>query len=268
MSRTADRRRRQGPPPPVHVAYAVLIFLFCTMGFLPAQQASEKSCRFPCPEKLSYRIEWRLLAAGTATVEMSRGTPADWETSLHLESAGFITRLYKVLDTYKATSNDEFCAASSVLDAEEGKRHTVTRLTFENTRHKLDYDERDLLKNSTVRKELDIPPCTYEIAGALEALRAMSLQPGKWVTLPVTNGKKMAYTKIQAQAKESVNLAGRAYQTVRYEVFLFDDVLYKRKGRLLIWISDDGDRVPIQLRLQMGFPIGSVTVQLEKEQKT
>lgn len=249
-------------------AYAVLSFLFFTNGSAPAQQQFEKSSGFPYPEKLSYRIEWRLIAAGAATVEMSRGTPADWQTTLNLESAGLVTRLYKVLDTYRVTSNDKFCATSSVLDAQEGKRHTITHLSFENAHHKVDYDQRDLLKNSTVKKQLDIAPCTYEIAGALEALREMNLQPGKWATLPVTDGKKMAYAKIEAQARENVNIEGKTYQTIRHELFLFDNVLYKRKGRMLMWVSDDADRLPVQFRLQMGFPIGTVTVQLEKHQRT
>ncbi len=250
------------------VACAILILLYCTNGFAPAQQPLEKSSRFPYPEKLSYRIEWRMITAGAASVEMSHGTPADWQTTLNLESAGLVTRLYKVLDTYKVTSRDDFCATNSVLDAQEGKRHTITHLTFENTRHKVDYDQRDVLKNSTAKKELDIAPCTYEIAGALQALREMNLQPGKWATLPVTDGKKLAYAKIEAQARESVNVEGKTYQTIRYELFIFDNVLYKRKGRMLMWLSDDADRLPVQFRLQMGFPIGSVTVQLEKHQRT
>jgi hypothetical protein len=252
-----------------YVRWFCLAAAFCSSnGFAPAQLATDNNTGFPCPEKLSYRIEWRLITAGSATVEMSRSGPVLWQTNLNLESAGLVSRLYRVLDRYTAISNDKFCAATSTLDAQEGKRHTITRLTFENTRHAVSYDERDLLKNSTVKKELDVAPCTYEIAGAFEALRQMNLPPGKWATLPITDGKKMAYAKVESQGKERVIAGGKTYQTLRYEAFLFDNVLYKRKGRLQIWISDDSDRIPVQLRLQMGFPIGSVTVELEKEQKS
>ncbi len=144
----------------------------------------------------------------------------------------------------------------------------MSHMTFENNRHKVDYEERDLLKNSTEKKQLDIAPCTYDITGALASLRGMDLPPGKWGTFPITDGKKMAYGKIEAQAKESVIVGGKNYPTIRYEAFLFDNVLYKRKGRLLMWITDDSDRIPVQFRLSMGFPIGTVTVQLDKQQKT
>jgi hypothetical protein len=41
-------------------------------------------------------------------------------------------------------------------------------------------------------------------------------------------------------------------------------VLYRRKGRLFVWISEDERRLPVQIRIQMPFYIGTVTLQLEK----
>lgn len=227
-----------------------------------------KAPLFPYPEKLTYRVEWRLVTAGTATIDTSKTGPETWQTNLAIESAGLVTRLYKVLDSYRLTSDSKFCASGAVMDAQEGKRHTVTRLSFEANRHKVRYDERDLVKNSSEQKELDIPACTHEIMGALAALRATSLEPGKSANFSVTDGKKLANARIEAQGKESIPLNGKTYQTIRYEAFLFDNVLYKRKGRLFIWISDDTDRIPVQIRLQLGFPIGNVTVLLDKEQRT
>lgn len=199
-------------------------------------------------------------------MRLSHQTPDDWQLNLDLESAGLVTRLYRILDTYQASSNEKFCAASSVLNAEEGKRQTVTRLTFENARHKVEYDERDLLKNSNTARELDTAPCTYEIAGALAALRASSLDVGKSAIFPVTNGKKMARVRIEAQARETVNVGGKNYQVIRYEGFLFDNVLYRRKGRLFLWLTDDPSRIPVELRFQMGFPIGTITLELDKRE--
>lgn len=250
------------------LACAFLLVLFSDVPSAPARQQPANSSKFPYPEKLFYRVEWRLITAGSITVDLSRDTSENWQTNLHLESAGWVSRLYKVLDNYRALNNSKFCGASSYLDAEEGKRHIITRLTFENNVHKVNYDERDLVKNSSEKKELDIAPCTYEITGALASLRGMDLPPGKWATFPITDGKKVAQGKIEAQAKENLNIGGKDYSTVRYEAFLFNNVLYKRKGRLLIWMTNDSDRLPVQFRLILGFPVGTVTVELDKQQKT
>ena len=95
----------------------------------------------------------------------------------------------------------------------------------------------------------------------------LDLPPGKSATLPITDGKKVAYAKVEAQAKEKCQCDGKTYQTVRYEAFLFDNVLYKRKGRLFLWLTDDQERTPVQLRVQLGFPIGTISLELEKQQK-
>jgi len=248
---------------------AIFTLLLLSPSPTPADQQENKASAFPFPEKLSYRIEWKMITAGAASVDLTRDASVNgWQTNLHLESAGMVTRLYKVLDTYRSITSPKFCGNSSYLDAEEGKKHTITRLTFESARRKVEYDEHDLVKNSTVKRELDISPCTYDITGAFATIRAIDLPPGKWAALPVTDGKKVASVKIEAQGKETLHIGGITYQTVRYEAFLFDNVLYKKKGRLLMWITDDAERIPVQLRLQMGFPIGTVNVELEKQQKT
>lgn len=233
-----------------------------------SQSATSSPARkFPYPEKLSYRIEWRLVTAGEATVQLSHPSSDDWQVNLNIESAGFVTRLYRVADKYKLVTNNHFCALSSDLDAQEGKRHHTARLVFENSNHKLESDERDLIKNTTIKRTVDIAPCTHDIVGALASLRSLDLQPGKSATFAVTDGKKMVNVRVDAQAKENVSIAGRTYRTVRYEAFLFDNVLYKRKGRLLIWITDDTDRVPVRLRFHLGFPIGTILLELDKQQK-
>jgi hypothetical protein len=221
---------------------------------------------FPYNERLTYRVEWRLVNAGTVTVQQQRGNSQNWNINMTLESAGLVSRLYWVLDSYKAVTNDRFCGISTFLDAHEGKKHTITRLTFDSGRRKIVYDERDVIKNTNRHEELDDPPCTYDIVGALAAMRAMPAVPSGFITLPITNGKRFVMGKIQAQEKENVSVAGKNYSSIRYRAYLFDDVLYKRKGSLFIWLSDDSQRLPVQFQLHLGFPIGTITIGLVKDE--
>lgn len=245
--------------------------LFLTGALLsnsaPAEQ-SQNTSGFPCPERLTYRIEWRMVTAGSAVIEQKRRPGPGWDLNLNLQSAGLVSRLYRVFDTYKATTGDRFCGSGAVLDAQEGKKHTVTNLNFNYARKKVEYTERNLLKNTTTSKEVDnIPPCTHEILGALATLRLNPPESGKPISLPVTDGKKLASVRVELQAKETLNLAGKNYSTIRYEVFVFDNVLYKRKGRLFLWAVDDPSHLPVQLQIHLGFPIGNITVQLDKQEK-
>jgi hypothetical protein len=250
-----------------HTARAILLSL-CTLVTAPGQQPPSASGAFPFNEKLTYSVEWRLVNAGSATIQMMRDNATHgWNFNLKIESAGLVNRLYRVSDTYKTATGDHFCGTSADLDAQEGKRHNISTLRFDTSRHKVLFEERDLVRNNSEKKELDVPACTYEIVGALTALRASAPAPGKSVMLAITDGKKFANARIDAQAKENIAVNGKTYSTVRYEAYLFDNVLYKRKGRLLFWLTDDAEHVPVQFRLILGFPIGSVTVQLDKHER-
>jgi hypothetical protein len=232
-----------------------------------ATGVAQTTTAFPAPETLSYRIEWRMVTAGEAKLELSR-VQQDWQLKLELESAGLVSRLFRVQDNYKVLSNEKFCGISSFFEAREGKRHVIEAQQFDNTTHKSTFDFHDLAKNVQEHHEIDIAPCTHEILGALESLRQTRLDVGKFITIPIANGKKMAYAKIQAQAKENITVDGKGYSTVRYEAFIFDNVVFRKKGSLLVWLSDDASHIPVQMRFQMGFPIGNIGLELEKADHT
>jgi hypothetical protein len=208
-----------------------------------------------------------MVTAGQANLKLTPAENSGWQFNLDLASSGFVNQLYRVVDNYKLSTNDKFCANSVSLDAQEGKHHVITTTAFDNGNHKLISTAKDLVGNETKKSELDIPPCTYDIAGALMVLRASQLVPGMKFSLPVTNGKKLANVRVEGLAKEKLTIGGKVYNTIRYETFVFDNVLYRRKGRLLIWITDDPQRLPVQLRFVFGFPLGDITLELEKVEK-
>jgi len=44
-------------------------------------------------------------------------------------------------------------------------------------------------------------------------------------------------------------------------------VLYKRSAHLYVWLSDDARKLPVQIRVRMQFTIGTITLQLAKEER-
>lgn len=223
----------------------------------------------PTSETLSYSIEWRLINAGIAQISISphRDPNSQWESKLHLVSGGLVSKLYKLDDNYRVEMHDQFCATDSLLDAVEGKRHHQTSITFDRNTHKAIYLERDLLKNAVIhRAETDIPPCVSDIVGGLYKLRTFHLDPGQSAQLPVSDGKKSISARVEAQEREQIQTKAGDFKTIRYEVFVFNGVLFKKSGRMLLWLTDDSRKLPVQLRARMAFPIGSITFQLDKEE--
>lgn len=240
----------------------VLATLLSTPG--GAQQSA-----LPAQETLEYSIEWRLFNAGKAQLGWS-ANPQDgktgWQTRLHVESIGVVSKLFKVIDDYSSTLSEDLCAASSVMTAQEGKRHRETRVTFDHRARKATYEEKDLNTNAVHSSDVDIPPCVHDVFGGLYLLRTLHLEPGQSTQVPVSDGKKSASAKVEAQARETVKTPSGTYKTIRYEAYLFDNVLYRRSAHLYIWLSDDARRLPVQIRVKMQFAIGTITLQLEKGQ--
>ena len=217
----------------------------------------------PGKQVLTYGVEWRLIRAGTARLESVTASDGSRTAELTLTSAGLVNKLYRVNDLYRVAMTPELCAVNVVLNAEEGKRRRETKIAF--SPGHLAYTERDLIKNTVVlNKELQTPPCVHEYIGAMAKLRSLKLDPGQSIQVPMTDGKKVASVKVEAQERENVKFGGQSYSAIRYEVHMFNNVLLSRKARMYMWITDDNRRLPVQLRVKLSVLVGTISLNLEK----
>ena len=95
---------------------ALLVWVALSARAQPAAPAV-----IPAHEDLDYDIEWRLIPAGTAKLTwaaMSGGAMSvansTGELRLHLESAGLVSRLFRVSDDYTAALGAELLRAEFV----------------------------------------------------------------------------------------------------------------------------------------------------------
>src|SRR6266536_3657484 len=80
----------------------------------------------PAKESFSYNIEWRLFNAGKAKVDVTSSIDSktaepkttdpkttepktEYQIKLHLESTGFVSKLFKVNDDYTGVFNSALC---------------------------------------------------------------------------------------------------------------------------------------------------------------
>jgi hypothetical protein len=219
--------------------------------------------------KLQYGIEWRLIRAGNAVLQFDPGQNTLRTAKLNLLSTGLVSKLFPVDDRYVSNYFGNGCIADVWLQAQEGLRKRETKITYDRAAHRANYLEKDLNKDQVLLStQLTVPECTYDVIGALQELRIRKIDPGHSVQLPVSDGKRIVSARIDAQEREQMKTPSGIYRTVRYEAFLFNNVLYQRKGRLFIWLTDDERRVPVQIKVQLQLHIGTVTLQLEKEERS
>jgi len=231
--------------------------------FLGVLAALRLAAADPVTERLTYTVEWRLIHAGNVVVETGPASDV-----VKLESAGMVSALYKIEDTYRVQFDPSSCATTSSMDAKEGSRHRETTINFDRNRNRAFLTEKDLVKNTIVSKtDVQIPNCAHDVITGLKQLRRTKVDVGQTVQLPVSDGRKSAAVKIEAQERERVTTPAGAFNTVRYEVNLLNGVVYSRTGRVFVWLTDDERRLPVQFRLRMNFPLGTITLQLEKDER-
>ena len=160
------------------------------------------------------------------------------------------------------------CATSSVMESMEGKRHREAHVTYDRSRNHAFFVERDLSDNKVVKETgTDIPNCVADVVGAFAKLRGMDVGAGQSTQIPVSDGRKSALVKITAKEREDVKTPLGMYKAMRYEADLMNGVVYPRKGDVYLWLSEDERRLPVQIKLRTSFPIGTVTLSLEKEEQ-
>jgi len=254
-------------------AAAWLVLLGVAFGQSSPQEPAEKVGPLaPGAEVFHYRVEWRLIHAGNAKLSWTPSEASDsfgWETELLLQSVGLVSRLYKVDDRYTSVLDEQLCVRNSLFQVQEGGKRRETKVTFDGERGKASYLEHDLVKQKVADShEIDIPACVHDVVGGLYRLRRLRPELGKSVELPLSDGKKSIQGRVEAQRRETVKTPAGSFQTVRYEAYLFSGVLYRRKGRLYVWLTDDERRLPVQIRIRLPFYIGTVTLELEKMERS
>jgi len=70
--------------------------------------------------------------------------------------------------------------------------------------------------------------------------------------------------KVESQMREELKTPLGTFKTIRYEVFLFDNILFRRSGHLHVWLTDDAERLPVQLQVRLQIAIGTITFRLWK----
>src|ERR1035441_7915891 len=254
----------------VQVAIGLIVAFLPAGGQVPVSSpGASNPGALPAKETLDYSIEWRLVTAGHAHLEWYATTPKmhmGYEAKLHLESVGLVSRLYKVSDLYTVEMTPTLCGESTVMTAHEGSRNRETRVHFNPAARKATYVERDLNKNAIfAQREIQIPGCVYDVFGAPYALRAIRLDPGHSTEFRMSDGKKSVSAKIDAEKAEEIKTDAGTFKTIRYQAYLFNDVLFRRNAHLYIWLTDDARKMPVQIQIRLQIAIGTITFKLVKE---
>ncbi len=245
----------------------LILGLALLSGLISAQTpASKVMAPFAPGETLTYGVTWSIFPAGqvTASVGEVGSEPNDaYQINATAQSSGVVSLLYNIDNSYHATVDSKtLCSRQIEKTINEGSRHKQTHILFDSSKRVAILDERDMGKANHPLKHAEnaIPACVEDIVTAFYYLRRQPMQVGGKISVPVNDGSKTHEVIVDVQAREQVKTPLGSRYAFRLEPRALGD-LYKKKGRMLIWISDDRERLPLRIKAMM--LIGTITGNLQ-----
>jgi hypothetical protein len=241
-------------------------FAFLFLGWSATlAQAPPRTLPFAPGETLKYNVIWSIFPAGQvmATLKQLNDGPRDAnEIDTTAQSRGFVSLLFRIDSDYRSVFDpDTLCSREIDKTINEGRRHLKTRIVFDHERHLAVLNEVDLAKPNHPTKHASdaIPGCVEDIITAFYYLRRQPMHVGEKIQLPVNDGSATHEVIADVEQRERIQTPFGPRYAFRVEPRALGD-LYKNKGRLLIWFSDDGQRLPLRIKamLRVGAIIGNL----------
>jgi hypothetical protein len=229
-------------------------------------RADAQSVPFSVGETLTYDLTWQIFPAGTVTATLTRsgeGPQDSYEVRAVAQSRGFVSLLYGVQDEFRSFFDAETgCSERILKKISEGRRRKETQIIFDRLRKRAVLDEHDLARPGSPAKhvENEIPPCVEDVVAAFYYLRRQPFRIGEQIRLPINDGSMTSEVRVDVQAREKVETPFGTREAFRVEPTVFSGLL-KRKGRMLIWFSDDEKHLPLRIRATIS--VGAITANLK-----
>lgn len=251
----------------VHLCLSVCLSVVTWSLLLSASAALSAQPPFAAGESADFQISWNVFGAGTAHMTLAEvpGAPKPaWRATVEAQSTGIVTRLYKVEDVYRSTFlAGTYCSEQLEKTIHEGNRHRDLRIDFDVPRRLASIRETDTTRNRVMRQqESPIPACAFDVLSGLYYVRSLQLEVGKPFQIPINDGSHTVLVDVEVQAKEEIKTPAGVFHTIRIEPQVFGGTLFKKSGRMQIWLTDDDKHRLVQLRARLFF--GNITATATK----
>lgn len=108
--------------------------------------------------------------------------------------------------------------------------------------------------------ELPVPIYVIDILGAFYYVRTQRLRVGDPVYITNHDNRNIYKLKVIIQRREQIKVKAGKFNCIVVQPQLKGDAIFKQKGKLWVWLTDDELRIPVQMKSK-AF-IGSVVTEL------
>ena len=251
-------------------ATAALVVRLSLAGALsllvPMAASSGEPLPFGPGERVDFRITYAHVLAGRASLSVLPGDPAGTPVLRFVaeaKSEGFFAWLFRfrVEDRTVATWEPQSgCSLAIEKRLREGRAVRDQTVTFDREQGVAQVADPKIKET-----RFDVGPCALDVLSAFFATRVRGVSEGVELALPVFDNGKHYRLGVRFLGRERLDLPmplGPRVPTVVVEPQLLEGTgLFVKEGRLKLWLTDDGRRIPVRMRSKVA--VGSVSAHLE-----
>ncbi len=247
--------------------WILFIAFGCTLSMpdgVGRASSSPTGLPFRVGESLTYEVSWLGVRVGKATMRIEPASHPTGDEVLHLIS---LARTYPFFDTfYKVDDRVEslFDPCTLVprffrIGQREGRYRNDREMIFDQSNHRVTYRKNDkppqiITTDTTVQDPLSV----------LYAVRTMPLPVGQSISVPIFDRGKTWVAKVRVVKRERLTLSIGAINTIKVQPFVHGSGIFRHKGNIFVWLSDDAQRIPVQM--SSNILIGAVKARLIEAQ--
>jgi hypothetical protein len=214
-------------------------------------------------ERLEYVLKWGGIAAGDSIMEVVEGETVDgvplYQVISTAKSRSLVDVFYKVRNRYETHIHPlDGLTRKYVFNMNEGGKRKRRVLLFDQDRHIVTRIVRE--EGQTQSRIYEIPEASHDNLSSLYAMRNMDFTVGDSLVIRVFEGKKNWELVIDVLAEEEIEVKAGKFRTMKIHPKLKFEGIFRRKGELHIWMTDDERHMPVLMKSKVN--VGSINAEL------
>ena len=194
-------------------------------------------------ERLDFSIQYGLIYAGNATMEIRNIAEFDGLKAYHIMSVARTNEvfdlIYKVRDRVESFMDyDNLFSVKFEKHLREGRYRKDENVVFDQKNHYAIYRD----------KRLKIAPRTQDFLSAFYYIRTLDLEVGEAVAMANHTSGKNYPIYIKVLRRQRVSVPAGEFDCIEIEPVLQTSTIFEQKGRLTIWLTDDNLKMPVMMR--------------------
>lgn len=244
---------------PAKQTHSVRSMLFIAALFLLTLATTAAS--FPIPERLEFELAYSGVTAGHAVQEVkqvnneihiiSSARSADW--------LRFFFPVDDLIESFLTAGTPPLHLGLPRLYQErkhEGKTITDRKASFD--RQKFEVTTTD--NRNKEEKKQAITKRTYDTLSSFFYFRTIPLQVGTSYFVDIFDCNRLWNTEVKILRREELITPLGRFKTIVIQPLLKSEGIFARTGDMIIWLTDDDRRLPVQMKSKV--VVGSITATL------